>query len=77
MKIGLIWDKSNEQVPQQPNHYDCGIYTLHFAERFLKDSTQLHLITKDWFPETEISSKRNKIRDIIYSLEKMEKQNLL
>jgi Ulp1 family protease len=25
------------QVPEQPNHCDCGIYLLHFAKTFMKD----------------------------------------
>jgi Ulp1 family protease len=30
-------------VPQQPNSFDCGIYTIHFAETFLQHPAQ-HVI---------------------------------
>ncbi|CAM8937677.1 unnamed protein product [Rhodiola kirilowii] len=60
------------EVPQQQNSFDCGLFLLHFVERFLEHASfsfdPLTCIDKDWFPPTEVSSKRYHIRELIHKL---------
>jgi len=37
------------QIPQQMNDCDCGVYLLHFVEKFLRDPPN---VTADFFEET-------------------------
>ena len=62
------------QVPQQENHYDCGIYLLHFIELFIRESlnvdfvpNQESLFTPLW-GTSEVSAKRRDIEDLILEL---------
>lgn len=47
-----------EQVQQQPNFSDCGIYLLQYVESFFKspilDYTLPITSLKSWFPEEEV-----------------------
>lgn len=55
------------KVPSQKNAFDCGVYLLHYVEKFLSDpySIAFKLSSKedlkDWFPDNEIEEKRIKI----------------
>ncbi|CAA0814142.1 Ubiquitin-like-specific protease 1D [Striga hermonthica] len=66
-----IYDKVIEQVPQQRNDYDCGLFVLFFMERFLEDAPErlekkdLDMFGKQWFKPEEASSLRRKIRNIL------------
>lgn len=63
------------QVPQQDNHYDCGIYLLHFVELFLVESlggfgtvpNQGILFSALW-DASEVSAKRREIKNLILEL---------
>jgi len=63
------------QVPQQNNHYDCGIYLLHFVELFLVESlggfgsvpNQGNLFSALW-DASEVSAKRRGVRNLILEL---------
>jgi Ulp1 family protease len=62
------------EVPQQKNDCDSGIYVLHFAEKYIKAPSQFHMISKNWFSEHEILSKRSYIHDLIFTLDNKTKQ---
>lgn len=62
------------KVPSQNNAFDCGVYLLHYVEKFLSDPYSIaSKLTrkedlKDWFPDTEIEEKRIKISRLIEQL---------
>uniref|UniRef100_A0A5B6Z6E4 Putative ubiquitin-like-specific protease 2B isoform X2 n=1 Tax=Davidia involucrata TaxID=16924 RepID=A0A5B6Z6E4_DAVIN len=66
------------ELPQQQNSFDCGLFLLHYVERFLEDAPvnfSPFKITKfsnflniDWFPPEEASLKRALIWRLIYEL---------
>ncbi|XP_078158953.1 uncharacterized protein LOC144554510 isoform X1 [Carex rostrata] len=66
------------ELPQQENSFDCGLFLLHYVERFLDDApTELNpfmitkyssFLTPEWFPPSEASFKRSIIRMLIYNL---------
>ncbi|OMO57614.1 Peptidase C48, SUMO/Sentrin/Ubl1 [Corchorus olitorius] len=66
------------ELPQQENSFDCGLFLLHYLERFLADappSFNPFKITKfsnflnlDWFPPNEASLKRTLIQKLIFEL---------
>ncbi|KAF8377381.1 hypothetical protein HHK36_030758 [Tetracentron sinense] len=66
------------ELPQQENSFDCGLFLLHYVERFLEEAPanfSPFKITKfskflnmDWFPPAEASLKRSRIRKLIYEL---------
>ena len=62
------------KVPLQPNGSDCGIYLLHFAEKFLRSpftadsDEQLMADRRGWFGRDEVAGKRGQIRDLILQL---------
>ena len=67
------------RVPQQPNYTDCGLYLLHYVEKFCLDLpndvsktsvTGGSLMGEDWFPSSEVSGKRRFISSCIDSLMK-------
>lgn len=61
------------KVPQQTNFTDCGLFLLHYMERFcldLPEDLSRHAIDKvimgeDWFPVEEVDGKRRKISECI------------
>ncbi|XP_020220858.1 probable ubiquitin-like-specific protease 2A isoform X2 [Cajanus cajan] len=66
------------ELPQQENLYDCGLFLLHYVERFL-EGTPINfnpfVITKfsnflssNWFPPPEASLKRSHIQNLIYDI---------
>jgi len=74
-----IFDKNRvrlitpEDVPQQANYIDCGLFLLQFAELFLTDPPELTTTEKrvsfeGWFPKFNIKGKRGAIRTLIKRL---------
>lgn len=72
-----IFDKSimkgaTPGCPQQSNSSDCGIYLLHYIERFfthpLHDFRLPIRYLNDWFPKDEVSKKRREICRLILKL---------
>jgi Ulp1 family protease len=61
------------KVPQQNNYTDCGLFLLHYMERFCldlpkdlsRDYVLRHLMGEDWFPTEEVDGKRRKIASCI------------
>lgn len=52
------------KVPKQPNSYDCGVYMLHFFEKFFSEATTNFVLTRqgkdltiDWFINSDIKRK--------------------
>ncbi|KAE9595063.1 putative Ulp1 peptidase [Lupinus albus] len=67
------------ELPQQENFYDCGLFLLHYVERFLEEApvnfNPFKIITKfsnflssNWFPPPEASLKRSHIHNLIYNI---------
>lgn len=62
------------KIPQQPNGSDCGIYVLHFAEKFLREpftadsEEEFKADRRGWFPRSQVAGKRREIRDLILQL---------
>ncbi|XP_054801820.1 probable ubiquitin-like-specific protease 2A isoform X2 [Prosopis cineraria] len=64
------------ELPQQENLYDCGLFLLHYVERFLNEApinfnpfkiTKFSDLSK-WFPPVEASLKRAHIQELIYDV---------
>ncbi|KAL6218338.1 hypothetical protein ACLB2K_011552 [Fragaria x ananassa] len=66
------------ELPQQENLSDCGLFLLHYVERFLEEApvyssplknTELsNFLKKNWFPPAEASLKRHQIRKLLYDI---------
>jgi len=62
------------KVPLQPNGSDCGVYALHFAEKFLRSpfvadsDEEFRADRRGWFDRAEVAGKRGQIRDLILRL---------
>ncbi|XP_052734896.1 probable ubiquitin-like-specific protease 2A isoform X4 [Vigna angularis] len=66
------------ELPQQDNLYDCGLFLLHYVERFLEEApvnfnpfmiTKFSdFLTSNWFPPPEASLKRSHIQNLIYDI---------
>ncbi|XP_030467392.2 ubiquitin-like-specific protease 1D isoform X2 [Syzygium oleosum] len=58
-------------VPQQKNDYDCGLFVLHFMERFTEEAPDrlkkkdLAMFGKQWFKPEEASGLRVKIQNLL------------
>lgn len=55
------------KVPKQPNSYDCGVYLLHYIEKFIEEKPQPRDIDEgleDWFDESDIPKKRDRMKSI-------------
>ncbi|WCJ18862.1 Cysteine proteinases superfamily protein [Euphorbia peplus] len=60
------------ELPQQGNSFDCGLFVLHYLERFLEEvpvdfnpfaiTQSSRFLTEKWFPPEEASLKRTQIR---------------
>lgn len=68
-------------VPMQPNCYDCGVFMLHFIEKFLinpnsieQNVSAMNLNMKEWFEPNEACAKRENIRKILFILRKEGKE---
>ncbi|XP_028215735.1 probable disease resistance protein At4g27220 [Glycine soja] len=62
------------ELPQQQNAYDCGIFLLHYLERFLEQAPinfNRSLISKFsyWFPLPDASLKRSHIQKLLIAVE--------
>lgn len=60
-------------VPQQPNHCDCGVYLLHYVDKFFErpDEAFRKLVCREldtWFTYSEIREKRTMIKSVIDTL---------
>ncbi|XP_046736580.1 uncharacterized protein LOC124405593 [Diprion similis] len=59
------------KVPQQSNCSDCGIYLLHYVERFFQDPIKDYNLPikglEEWFDESAVVHKRKEIYDLIMS----------
>ena len=56
-------------VPLQENVYDCGVYLLHYAEKFLSSGDMSIFRRKNlstWFNASVITSKRFRIKNILH-----------
>jgi sentrin-specific protease 7 len=66
----------NAKVPDQPNHYDCGIYLLQYFESFFTKPLQSFLLPikylRKWFPESIVHTKRREIYNAIFEIVKTE-----
>ncbi|XP_012568674.1 probable ubiquitin-like-specific protease 2A isoform X2 [Cicer arietinum] len=66
------------ELPQQENLYDCGLFLLHYVERFLEEApikfnpfniTKFSdFLSSNWFPPAEASLKRSYIENLIYDI---------
>lgn len=66
------------ELPQQDNSFDCGLFLLHYVERFLMDypsdfnplkiSVFSTFLSDGWFEPAEASMKRSLIRKLIQEL---------
>ncbi|KAM0919612.1 hypothetical protein ACQ4PT_008082 [Festuca glaucescens] len=66
------------ELPQQDNLSDCGLFLLHYVERFLTDAPSFFnpmkidvfssFLGDDWFVPAEASLKRSVIRKLIHEL---------
>ncbi|TVU44004.1 hypothetical protein EJB05_03428, partial [Eragrostis curvula] len=66
------------ELPQQDNTFDCGLFLLHYVERFLMDAPGnfnpfkidhfSSFLTDDWFPPAEASHKRSVIQKLIHEV---------
>jgi len=56
-------------VPQQSNGSDCGVFLLHFIEKFCEEPQwNPQKFNPEWFYPDEIEIKRTQIRDIVWRL---------
>uniref|UniRef100_A0A1I7RPL3 ULP_PROTEASE domain-containing protein n=1 Tax=Bursaphelenchus xylophilus TaxID=6326 RepID=A0A1I7RPL3_BURXY len=67
-------------MPQQTNHYDCGMFLLVFAEAFLRRSPKIGEFTKstdfmDLFGQINLRGKRQQIKKIIQDLALSNQEN--
>ncbi|KAK1420010.1 hypothetical protein QVD17_29509 [Tagetes erecta] len=59
------------QVPQQRNAYDCGLFVLHYMERFIKEAPErlsekdLSMFGKKWFLPEEASNLRVRMHNLL------------
>ncbi|KAG8500399.1 hypothetical protein CXB51_004270 [Gossypium anomalum] len=66
------------ELPQQENSFDCGLFVLHYVERFLlqapidfspsKSTGSSNFLNVNWFPPAEASLKRCHIKKLIYEI---------
>lgn len=56
-------------APQQDNYCDCGIFVLHYAEMFCRQLPKWNEINEVWFPLSDIKSKRDEIKALIYRIQ--------
>ncbi|KAG5104525.1 hypothetical protein JHK82_041495 [Glycine max] len=67
-----------QSSPQQENLYDCGLFLLHYVERFLEEAPMnfnpfmitksSNFLSSNWFPPPEASLKRSHIQNLIYDI---------
>ena len=62
--------KYQMKVPIQKNYSDCGVFLLHYVEKFclLEEFHNINQIDGDWFDLSEIVEKREEIQKIILNL---------
>ncbi|KAI5102260.1 sentrin-specific protease 7, partial [Silurus meridionalis] len=78
VRKGSLWSSGKQtmtgwsvQVPQQDNHTDCGVYVLQYVESFITNPPRnFHaaIDLRDWFPQELVKKKRERIKEIIFSL---------
>ncbi|KAI5616789.1 sentrin-specific protease 6 isoform X3 [Silurus asotus] len=78
VRKGSLWSSGKRamtgwsvQVPQQDNHTDCGVYVLQYVESFITNPPRnFHaaMDLRDWFPQELVKKKRERIKEIIFSL---------
>ncbi|XP_030553193.2 ubiquitin-like-specific protease 1D isoform X2 [Rhodamnia argentea] len=67
----LLIEEEIWEVPQQKNDYDCGLFVLHFMERFTEEAPDrlkkkdLAMFGKQWFKPEEASGLRLKIKNLL------------
>jgi hypothetical protein len=64
-----FWFLWHPQIPHQSNGKDSGIYTMHIVKCFLREVPKVQSLLKFWFPKPEVMSNRQKICDLIYTLQ--------
>lgn len=64
------------RVTVQDNYYDCGLYLLQYVEQFLKNPPAILASEsndfKDWVDRKVMSDKREKIKDIIWRMSRIQ-----
>ncbi|PRQ24312.1 putative Ulp1 peptidase [Rosa chinensis] len=75
------------ELPQQENLSDCGLFLLHYVERFLAEApvnfspfkiTELsNFLKKKWFPPAEASLKRHQIKKLLYDILDQSRETLI
>ncbi|XP_015694789.1 ubiquitin-like-specific protease 1D [Oryza brachyantha] len=76
---GRIWShlsknisKEKIEVPSQPNQYDCGIFMLHYIERFIQEAPErltrenLRMFGRKWFDPEETAVLRDRIQSLLF-----------
>ncbi|KAH9136005.1 hypothetical protein LEN26_006309 [Aphanomyces euteiches] len=69
------------EIPRQANYTDCGVFVLHYVEKFLehppliskafvasRGAESQNILTAQWFPSSDIQAKRIAIRQLIEKL---------
>ncbi|XP_027028551.2 sentrin-specific protease 6 isoform X2 [Tachysurus fulvidraco] len=67
------------QVPQQDNHTDCGVYVLQYVESFITNPPRTFhpdMDLRDWFSQTLVKKKRERIKRLIFRLHQEQKADL-
>ncbi|KAK2843310.1 hypothetical protein Q7C36_011525 [Tachysurus vachellii] len=67
------------QVPQQDNHTDCGVYVLQYVESFITNPPRAFhpaMDLRDWFSQTLVKKKRERIKRLIFRLHQEQKADL-
>ncbi|XP_062220587.1 ubiquitin-like-specific protease 1D [Phragmites australis] len=78
---GRIWSrlprniyKEKVEVPRQKNDYDCGLFMLHYIDRFIQEAPErltkegLGMFGRKWFNHEEASGIRDGIRALLFDL---------
>lgn len=63
---------ANLQLPKQNNYTDCGVFMLHYVEKFFKDPIKdFRFPLKSmlsWFHQDEVTKKREEISNVLKTL---------
>ncbi|XP_058255107.1 sentrin-specific protease 6 [Hemibagrus wyckioides] len=86
VRKGSLWSFGKQamngwsvQVPQQDNHTDCGVYVLQYVESFITNPPRTFypaMDLRDWFPQTLVKKKRERIKRLILRLHRQQKADL-
>ncbi|KAK3537643.1 hypothetical protein QTP70_017033, partial [Hemibagrus guttatus] len=84
VRKGSLWSFGKQamngwsvQVPQQDNHTDCGVYVLQYVESFITNPPRTFhpaMDLRDWFPQTLVKKKRERIKRLIFRLQQQQQK---